>query len=407
MQVAPPPSSRSADSSFARPRPPSSTTAIAATAASTSKPEYIVVSAARQPGGAASHLSPSCPDGSSSGTTLSGNTNTTQDLPNPQQQPEALHDTRFFEAVSKELPGCPVLHSLLYSHRSVVNDGPTPDQALAEVDDSVAKWKEAEKMKAMANLSKTLLFQLKEEQTEVSKDVARRDEDHERTMHRIDRIASTIEKRFESSVAETTTSSSSAGGLTIIENKAKWDSLRQRHEIENEQLLRRLEHLADDDEVRKRYEAALEFVTVSSKLQVSEKLQHCLLLSEEERERLLATYESANSKNRVLLAEDEASDRAPIVASEARSFETIRLHYGDLTQRAMRAWRTQQMISGLQNHTQASEHGLRYNVDYEEERYRRELLASYVTTTSVASLVDNVVQEAAALVCVGSREEDA
>jgi hypothetical protein len=366
MQVAPPSSSRScangSTSSFSRvvPVPPPG-----------GKPDYFVLSATRKPAG---HLSTGGSDGA--------------------QTPEALHDTQLLEAVSTELPGCPVLHSLLYSHRNVANDGPSPDEALADVDESVARWREAERAKAMATLNRTLLVQLKEEQVEHTKDLARRSEDHERTITRIDRITNIIEQRFGHSVAETTAILARTGDLTMIENRDKWDLLQAKHEREQEQLLKTLEVISDDQEARRNHEAALDRVTVSAKLQVSEKLQHCLLLSEEEKDRLRITFLCADDKNRVLLCDDETVDRAPIVASERRAFETLRLSYVDTTTRALRFWRSQEMLRGLQGHTQASEHGLRFNVDLEEERSRQDMLATFTTTASVVALVDNVVMAA-------------
>ena len=45
--------------------------------------------------------------------------------------PSGMHDVEFYQSIAQELPDSKVIHSILYTHRSVMDDGLTVDEEVA------------------------------------------------------------------------------------------------------------------------------------------------------------------------------------------------------------------------------------------------------------------------------------
>ncbi|KAG8341799.1 hypothetical protein ERJ75_001447300 [Trypanosoma vivax] len=152
------------------------------------KPDYFPLSAFRRPMGPAVHPGAAAAEDRASGYLAD----------------EVVHDMTFYTEVSRSLPdnGQPVLNSIFFSQRHIVNDGPSVDDEIACIDENIRQYRASRLQDVITNYEHT------REKAEIEGRVATRIErrgaaERDRTISRINRMIDTVMPRLERSIAET------------------------------------------------------------------------------------------------------------------------------------------------------------------------------------------------------------
>ena len=308
-------------------------------------PEYLVLSVQHPPAGAAAYAAPG--HFASSGS------------------PAALHDVQFYEEVAKELPNSPVLHSLLFSHRHVVNPDPPADAAIEEIEKRVSHWRRGEIQKAndirvaMENLAKA-------EREEQQRDLMRRDLEHERVVRRMEEQISNLEMRMEAQLIQ---------HQEPHHLPEEWHGLQSRWEERTRAAQDACHVIQRSDSERQGYHMEMEKAAHQSKAQINETLERCLLLSEEEGEYVRLKMEFLNAEVRVRLHDDFVESFVFLVAEENSARSSIIELFSDEHRKVRRHWEQGHALNRLLHHTEANEMGLRFNIQREESHELNEMCA--------------------------------
>jgi hypothetical protein len=277
-------------------------------------------------------------------------------------QPSGLQDVAFYTSVANEFPdsSAPVLTSLLHSHRSVVSTEMNAEVQLMEVKSRVETFRSIALEKAASDAALQQV-ELKQEQFENQKDLMRRDVEHGHAWKRMEELVSQMEKRMEADLS--TSDSSTASQFTDA-----WEELARRRAAMDVQLLesyRALEKMTEED---LRAHLEMEFMAKQSKTIVNEAVSRSVVRADEETERLRLSFQFRNEGVLRLLDADAANCRRDILAEEQRNWSYLHEHYVEEHQRVERYLNVQRSFDLLLYHVAASEKGMRFNEEMDEER---------------------------------------
>ncbi|RHW69643.1 paraflagellar rod protein [Trypanosoma brucei equiperdum] len=142
-----------------------------------SKPDYLPLSSFRRPKGPSVYAGAAAADDVAKGLLVS----------------DAMHDMTFYTEVSKSLPdaGQPVLNSVFFSQRHIVNDSPSIEEEIAQIDSNIRLWRSSRLQQVLTK------YDHDKTQHELDKEVSariRKKEENERnrTLRRIDRMLDTL-----------------------------------------------------------------------------------------------------------------------------------------------------------------------------------------------------------------------
>ncbi|RNF04984.1 putative flagellar antigen [Trypanosoma rangeli] len=150
------------------------------------KPDYFVMSLARKPMGPSVYPGAAAAEDASKGFLLS----------------DAMHDMNFYTQVSESLPdaGLPVLNSVLFSQRHVVNDTPSVEEEIASINEHIRIWRASRLQEVITKYEHTneqALLDAKVEQ----RIKARQTAEQERAMRRISQILGSLIPELEKMTA--------------------------------------------------------------------------------------------------------------------------------------------------------------------------------------------------------------
>nr|CCC94152.1 unnamed protein product [Trypanosoma congolense IL3000] len=151
------------------------------------KPDYIPLSAFRR----------------SKGPSLYATASVAEDVARGLLVSDAVHDMTFYTEVCRSLPdaGRPVLNSVLFSQRHIVDDGPSVEEEIAKIDSDVRNWKSSRLQQALA------VYEHKKAQSSLDKEVSARIEQKEenernRALRRISQILDNLIPKLESNISK-------------------------------------------------------------------------------------------------------------------------------------------------------------------------------------------------------------
>lgn len=327
------------------------------------KADYMILSSSHPPSGDAVYAAPANPSHSNSAVVSA---------------PAALHDVDFLNSIAKELPqDSPVLSSVLYTHRSVVNADAGPDTQLQEVDTTVAHWRTEQLAKAAAQ-AELVNATSKQEALELHKDLVRREVEHNRAIKRMEDLISSLERRF-----ETTLNSNPLGDA--------WERLGARHAQLNDEAQRLCSKLNNESEEHRRTQAALEAMTAVSKLIVTETVERSVVRADEASFRLNLVFLFRNEGVLRMLQLDCREERESTIAEESRLRARIAEHFEESKRHVERHEKTHAAFETLLGNTAATERGLRQNLEFEEQRSNCELVHEFEKATVVVDLVSKAL----------------
>ena len=220
------------------------------------------------------------------------------------------HDVDFYESVLKEIPDAPeVAHSVLFTHRCVLEDAETPEEQLRRVDDSVNSWRversaehghEARlraEMEEMAAVSERVEYERRcDEQRIRMASMQTRLEELDRMFNsRLD-LQSPPRKQQQQSGDDTTTTSLPT---LLSPLKPEWDELAQRQKGREKEMSRELEALRLKQSEKVSRDVRFEFFANMGKTGITEQLSRAVILSEEEKVRVQMRRQACNGKERV------------------------------------------------------------------------------------------------------------
>lgn len=363
--------------SVANPRHASAATQAAEVPTSSSivKPDYMVLSAAVPPGGAAAVVA-------------------VQQL-SADASPAALHDVEFLEQVARELPpDAPILASMLYTHKSVVNADEGADSLIRQVDDSVARWKQERVAQAVVAVE-LQLTESKQEQLESHKDFVRRDVEHNRALKRMEELIAQMEKKIEASIgcdASATGIDSQESTATplrhVLHNPAAWAELNKRNLAIQQEAVEACHRLnvASAEHVRNQQE--IERNAQQSKYVIEEAVCRSVARADEEAERLQLAFAYRNEKVLRLLEGDCSGERRDLLALEEKQRALLHELCIEDERRALRHTSIVRAFASLLHHTEASESGMRFNIDVDEQRQRLVVVEEMHQRSVVLEVVD-------------------
>lgn len=293
--------------------------------------------------------------------------------------PAALHDVDFLQSIAKELPqDSPVLSSVLYTHRSVVNSDAGPDAMLEEVDQVVLKWRTEQLAKAAAQ-TELQNATAKQESLELHKDLVRREVEHNRALKRMEDLISSLERRF-----ETTLNSNPLGDA--------WERLGTRHAQLNDEAQRMCVVISNDSEAHKRTQKSLDTMASISKLIITETVDRCVVRADEESGRLAAVFRYRNEGVLNMLACDAREEKDSRIAADAhRERGRMEELFLEGKRRVERHEQIRAACQSLLVNCLATERGLRQNIEFEEEREFSRVVEELAKAAVVLDVVNKAV----------------
>lgn len=275
--------------------------------------------------------------------------------------PSGLQDVVFYNNVAKEFPdgSAPVLSSLLHSHRAVVHTEMSADVQLAEVRERVEHFRTVMQEKAARDAS-IQNVELKQEQQESQKDLMRRDVEHGHAWRRMEELVSQMEKRIEADLC--------SDSATASQFSDAWQELSRRRETLHENLQEAYRALEKNTLEDQRVRAEIESMTRQSKAIVNEAVCRSVVRAEEESERLRLAFQFRNEAVLRMLEADLANDRRDILALEQRRWSQLHELCIEEQRRVVRLLDIQRSFKSLLYHVSASEAGMRFNEEMDEER---------------------------------------
>lgn len=305
--------------------------------------------------------------------------------PSSTTQPSGLQDVAFYNSVANEFPdsSAPVLTSLLHSHRSVVSTEMNADVQLMEVQSRVEHFRAIALEKAASDAA-IQQVELKQEQLENQKDFMRRDVEHNHAWKRMEDLVAQLEKRMEADL-------SSSDSSTASQFTDAWEDLARRKVAMDAQLMesyRALEKRTDDDQ---RAHLELEFMAKQSKAIVNEAVSRSVVRADEEMDRLRLSFQFRNEGVLRLLDADASNHRRDILAEEQRCWSYLHEQFVEEHQRVERYLNVQRSFDSLLYHVAASEKGMRFNEEMDEERHWVRFLESASQRRIVLDVVESAV----------------
>ncbi|RNF08320.1 putative flagellar antigen, partial [Trypanosoma cruzi] len=152
------------------------------------KPDYFPMSLVRKPMGPAIYPGAAAAEDVSKGLLVS----------------DALHDMTFYTGVSESLPdaGRPVLNSLLFSQRHVVNDSPSVEEEIASINERIRLWRASRLQEVFTNYEHSKQQALLDEKVE-ERIKERQAAERDRTIRRISRMLDSLIPELEKAITET------------------------------------------------------------------------------------------------------------------------------------------------------------------------------------------------------------
>jgi hypothetical protein len=275
--------------------------------------------------------------------------------------PSGLQDVDFYNNIAREFPdgSAPVLTSLLHSHRAVVSTEMTADVQLAEVNDRVEHFRAIALQKAVQE-SEIQQVELKQEQLENQKDLMRRDVEHGHAWKRMEDMVSQMEKRIEADLC--------SDSATATQFTDAWQELSRRRLRMDEQLQESYRALEKGTQEDQRARTEMEFMARQGKAIVTEAVYRSVIRADEESERLRMSFQFRNEAVLRMLTADSIQYRREILAEEQRLWSHLHDMYVDAHRRVERLMNVQRSFDALLYHVSASEKGMRFNVEMDQER---------------------------------------
>lgn len=277
---------------------------------------------------------------------------------------ECSHDVEFYQAVAQELPESSVVHSILYTFRSVIDSSQSCDEILHDVDAHVSGWRAArqsaiEEMQRSNEEARTLQSREQQEEEVI------RSAEQSRAMQRIEATFVDLDNRISKSAEE------QEAGL-----EEAWAAMRKRHETEMERTLRGCKKIDDNETAAKERMRDIELSTQLSKVYIASTAERNSLLTEEERARIELAFARARERQRLFLLEERKKQYAALQQEERTAFEYMHSWARQLNERCARATRLRELLASTLVTLQQAEKGLRQNVELDEKKEVQDILAA-------------------------------
>ena len=266
------------------------------------------------------------------------------------QNPGGMHDVEFYEKVAEELPDSTVIHSILYTHRSVVDDEATIDEELNTISRKVTDWSrlKSKNSEEIRSMQKKIA---EDEQKEQEKELQQRDQEHSRAMSRLEDIVNSLDVEVQKA---------------LDRDASELEKLRAANA---ERLAARLAALeadekeAEESEKERRLQmAALDLIAASAKLEVNETLERGLLRTKEEHGRLEVAFLVANETQRIRLFDERMEWTVPVFKQEAQERADLVSWVKQTNERYKRVIRLGALRLSMMSNLQDSESGIRHNL---------------------------------------------
>eukprot|EP00744_Colponema_vietnamica_P012238 GILI01017186.1.p1 GENE.GILI01017186.1~~GILI01017186.1.p1 ORF type:complete len:326 (-),score=23.45 GILI01017186.1:62-1000(-) len=219
-----------------------------------------------------------------------------------------LHDVELYQGVLQLLPDCPVVDSILFTHRGVLEELETPNEMLATMESKIEIWRKEQK----SELDKQYAQHQADESLVLTREYSKqKSEDEKRDAKindfslRIEALEAAIKSDVSRVVSKGKELSSPDGGPP--ENsyfRKEWELLQIRKTEREHEVKAECERLQAADSSKEVKRKELEFVSELAKLGINEQLTRCGLLSECDRNKLWLTSLFAASSERVSALHD-------------------------------------------------------------------------------------------------------
>ncbi|EKF32554.1 hypothetical protein MOQ_003591 [Trypanosoma cruzi marinkellei] len=179
------------------------------------KPDYFSMSLVRKPRGPAIYPGAAAAEDASKGLLVS----------------DAMHDMTFYTGVSESLPdaGRPVLNSLLFSQRHVVNDSPSVEEEIASINERIRLWRASRLQEVFTNYEHSKQQALLDEKVE-ERIKERQAAEQDRTMRRISRMLDSLIPELEKAIKMTSETKSDV--LNAARHQALLKQWKERDEMQ-------------------------------------------------------------------------------------------------------------------------------------------------------------------------------
>ncbi|RNC59561.1 putative flagellar antigen [Trypanosoma cruzi] len=179
------------------------------------KPDYFPMSLVRKPMGPAIYPGAAAAEDVSKGLLVS----------------DALHDMTFYTGVSESLPdaGRPVLNSLLFSQRHVVNDSPSVEEEIASINERIRLWRASRLQEVFTNYEHSKQQALLDEKVE-ERIKERQAAERDRTIRRVSRMLDSLIPELEKAI--TRTSEAKLDVLNAARHEALLKKWKERDEMQ-------------------------------------------------------------------------------------------------------------------------------------------------------------------------------
>ncbi|RNF09751.1 putative flagellar antigen [Trypanosoma conorhini] len=190
------------------------------TTARPTKPDYFSMSLVRKPMGPSIYPGAAAAEDASKGLLLS----------------DAMHDMNFYTGVCESLPdaGRPVLNSVLFSQRHVVNDTPSVEEEIASINERMRLWRASRLQEVITNYEHTQEQALLDEKVE-ERIRARQQAEQDRAVRRISRMLDSLIPELE----KMTLSEAATDVLGTARREALHKQWKERDELQ-QRLLREM-----------------------------------------------------------------------------------------------------------------------------------------------------------------------
>jgi hypothetical protein len=287
--------------------------------------------------------------------------------------PESVHDVEFYEKVAEELPDSTILHSILYTHKSMVDDGTSLDHEISELHHKVGEWAAAHR----ANLKEKFTHQREnlalsvqaEEQTEEEMEKERKE-----VLSRIHNATTLLEGKL--------------ADLSHLENE-ELERLRRQNEEAHQLRLKRIEEATraqkEADQISFESKQLLNFEADRTRFEMKSTFEIQLLVSEAERSRVQLLLAMADDKQIVRLFEERREWYQDLCVEERKEFEDLKIWIETTHDRYRRQARVRSIHDSLRLNLQAAEEGGRHNVAAAEGTEIAQMMARWLQLQQCAT----------------------
>jgi hypothetical protein len=263
--------------------------------------------------------------------------------------PGAMHDVDFYQSVAAELPDSKVLHSILYTHRSVADEGPTVDEELASISENAHNW-ENTKSAQVKELQEIKKANLTEEYEQDKKDEEAKVLEHSRIFQRLEEMTTELDSN--------------------IEKSFDLESQELKQQRQNMEVSKQKRKLALDQRLAEQEEEALKLQLQRSKIEelaglarteMEELLHRGLEKTAEERCRIDIAFDKANEAQRIGLWLERLEWSQKLETQEGREAAYIHQWIADTNLRVQRLLRLGELKNSMNSNLMMSEQGARQN----------------------------------------------